>query len=141
MWRESKEMTRNDAREIMMQILYEMDATKSLDEAKATQLAAERLPGDHAQRGGRLLSETVAHLDEIDADINRCASRWKTTRMPKVDLAIMRLACGEIRYSDDIPEAVSINEAINMAKKYSTDSSARFIHGVLGAVTKGSKND
>lgn len=61
--------------------------------------------------------------------------------MPKVDLAIMRLACGEIRYSDDIPEAVSINEAINMAKKYSTDSSARFIHGVLGAVTKGSKND
>lgn len=63
-------MTRNDAREIMMQILYEMDATKSLDEAKATQLAAERLPGDHAQRGGRLLSETVAHLDEIDADIN-----------------------------------------------------------------------
>ena len=141
MWRESREMTRNDAREIMMQILYEMDATKSLDEAKATRLAAERLKGDHAVRGGKLLSETVNHLDEIDADINRCASGWKTSRMPKVDLAIMRIACGEIRFCDDIPEAVSINEAINMAKKYSTDSSARFIHGVLGAITKGSKND
>ena len=141
MWRESKEMTRNEAREIMMQILYEMDATKCLDEAKANALAAERLKGDHTVRGGKLLSDIVGHLDEIDGDINRCADRWKTSRMPKVDLAIMRLACGEIRFCDDIPEAVTINEAINMAKKYSTDSSARFIHGVLGAVTKGIKND
>ena len=134
-------MTRNDAREIMMQILYEMDAQKSLDQEKAQQLASERLPGDHAVRGGNLLSETVTHLEEIDADINKYASRWKTSRMPKVDLAIMRLACGELRYCDDIPEAVTINEAINMAKKYSTDNSARFIHGVLGAITKGTKDD
>lgn len=133
-------MTRNDAREIMMQILYEMDAQKSLDAEKAQHLASERLPGDHAVRGGKLLSETVDHLEEIDADINKYASRWKTSRMPKVDLAIMRLACGELRYCDDIPEAVTINEAINMAKKYSTDNSARFIHGVLGAISKGSKN-
>ena len=134
-------MTRNDAREIMMQILYELDAQKALDEAKAAQLAAERLPGDHAVRGGKLLSAIVANIDEIDADINKHADRWKTSRMPKVDLAIMRLACGELRYSEDIPEAVSINEAINMAKKYSTDNSARFIHGVLGAVSKGKQNE
>lgn len=133
-------MTRNEAREIMMQILYEMDAQKNLEEAKAIQLAEERLPGDHARRGGELLSRTVAHIEEIDADINSHASRWKTSRMPKVDLAIMRLACGELRYSDDIPEAVTINEAINMAKKYSTDNSARFIHGVLGAISKGEKH-
>ena len=55
--------------------------------------------------------------------------------MPKVDLAIMRLAIGEIRFSEDIPEPVSVNEAINLAKKFSTDNSARFIHGILGAVT------
>ena len=134
-------MTRNDAREIMMQILYELDAQKALEEAKAEQLADERLPGDHAVRGGKLLSAIVAQLDEIDDDINKYADRWKTSRMPKVDLAIMRLACGEMRYCDDIPVAVSINEAINMAKKYSTDNSARFIHGVLGAVSKGKQND
>ncbi len=134
-------MTRNDAREIMMQILYELDAQKALEEAKAQQLADERLPGDHAVRGGKLLSAIVAQLDEIDDDINKYADRWKTSRMPKVDLAIMRLACGEMRYCDDIPVAVSINEAINMAKKYSTDNSARFIHGVLGAVSKGKQND
>ena len=134
-------MTRNDAREIMMQILYELDAQKALEEAKAEQLADERLPGDHAVRGGKLLSAIVAQLDEIDDDINKYADRWKTSRMPKVDLAIMRLACGEMRYCDDIPVAVSINEAINMAKKYSTDNSARFIHGVLGAVSKGKQNE
>ena len=134
-------MTRNDAREIMMQILYELDAQKALEEAKAEQLADERLPGDHAVRGGKLLSAIVAQLDEIDDDINKYADRWKTSRMPKVDLAIMRLACGEMRFCDDIPVAVSINEAINMAKKYSTDNSARFIHGVLGAVSKGKQND
>lgn len=130
-------MTRNDAREIMMQILYEMDATKALEEEKAIALAEERLPGDHAVRGGRLLADIAGSISEIDADINRCASKWKTTRMPKVDLAIMRLACGELRFCDDIPEAVTVNEAINMAKKYSTENSARFIHGVLGAITKG----
>ena len=53
-------MTRNEAREIMMQILYEMDATKSLEEERAKQLCSERLPGDHAVRGGRLLSDIVA---------------------------------------------------------------------------------
>ena len=134
-------MTRNEAREIMMQILYEMDARKSLEEEKARELAEERLRGDHAKRGGLLLSQTVSHLEEIDADINKYASRWKTSRMPKVDLAIMRLACGEMRFCDSIPEAVTINEAINMAKKYSTDNSARFIHGVLGAISKGNRDD
>ena len=134
-------MTRNEAREIMMQILYEMDATKALEEAKAEQLASERLPGDHAVRGGSLLTQIVQNIDDIDSDINRFASKWKTSRMPKVDLAIMRLACGEIRYCDDIPEAVTVNEAINMAKKFSTDNSARFIHGVLGAVIKGKSDD
>ena len=129
-------MTRNEAREIMMQILYEMDAQKALEEAKAIQLAEERLRGDHAKRGGELLSQTVAHLDEIDGDINRCSTRWKTSRMPRVDLAIMRLACGEMRFAGDIPDAVAINEALNLAKKFSTPNSAKFIHGVLGAIAK-----
>ena len=56
--------------------------------------------------------------------------------MPKVDLAIMRLALGEVKYSDDVPTAVAINEAINLAKKYSANQSARFINGVLGSAVK-----
>lgn len=139
-------MTRNEAREIMMQILYEIDAAKAIEKdetpdkkevkAKATELVTERLAGSHVERGTRLITAILDNLDEIDGAINSCSKKWKTTRMPKVDLAIMRLATGEIRYDDDIPEAVSVNEAINLAKKFSTDSSAKFVHGVLGAVTK-----
>ncbi len=129
-------MTRNEAREILMQILFEMDASKSLDSETANTLAEERLSGNHITRGKALLNSIINDIDEIDASINKYSKSWKTNRMPKVDLAVMRLAAGEMKYSDDIPDAVAINEAINLAKKFSTDNSARFVHGVLGAMAK-----
>ncbi|MDO4176337.1 MAG: transcription antitermination factor NusB [Bacillota bacterium] len=139
-------MTRNEAREIMMQILFELDASKTIEndgsadkeaaKAKADSLAEERLPGAHAERGKALIGSILDNLEDVDASINRCSTKWKTSRMPKVDLAIMRLAYGEINYCDDIPEAVSVNEAVNLAKKFSTDNSGRFVHGVLGALTR-----
>lgn len=127
-------MTRNEAREILMQIMYEMDAAKSMNRETAVRLSEERLAGSHKQRGGALLSHIIDNLSAIDDTINQSSKSWKTSRMPRVDLAIMRLALGEIRYSEDVPEAVAINEAINLAKKYSTKQSSRFIHGVLGAI-------
>jgi len=129
-------MTRNEAREIMMQIMYEMDAGKSMDIETASRLSEERLAGNHKERGCRLLTQIIEEMETLDSSINKNSKSWKTGRMPKVDLAIMRLALGEILYSDDVPEAVAINEAINLAKKYSTDQSSRFIHGVLGAVVR-----
>ena len=138
-------MTRNEAREIMMQIIYELDASKTIEKdktdnladtrAKAAALASERLSGGHIKRGTDLICSILDNLKDIDSSINEFSAKWKTSRMPKVDLAIMRLAIGEIRFSEDIPEPVSVNEAINLAKKFSTDNSARFIHGILGAVT------
>ena len=138
-------MTRNEARAIMMQILYELDASKTIEKdktdnladarAKAAALASERLSGGHIKRGTDLICSILDNLKDIDSSINEFSAKWKTSRMPKVDLAIMRLAIGEIRFSEDIPEPVSVNEAINLAKKFSTDNSARFIHGILGAVT------
>ena len=138
-------MTRNEAREIMMQILYELDASKTIEKdktdnladtrAKAAALASERLSGGHIKRGTDLICSILDNLKDIDSSINEFSAKWKTSRMPKVDLAIIRLAIGEIRFSEDIPEPVSVNEAINLAKKFSTDNSARFIHGILGAVT------
>ena len=128
-------MTRNEAREIMMQILYEMEAADEMNQEAVKKLTSERLSGNHVQRGQELLGEIIRRIDEIDGLINSCSTRWKTTRMPKVDLAIMRLAAGEILYADDVPDAVAINEAINLGKKFSTAESARFIHGVLGAAS------
>ena len=129
-------MTRNDAREIMMQILYEMEAADEMNEQTAIKLCEERLSGNHVERGKELLTAIVRGLDGIDDRINACSTRWKTSRMPKVDLAIMRLAIGEMTYTEDIPDAVAINEAINLGKKYSTAESSKFIHGVLGAVAR-----
>lgn len=129
-------MTRNEAREIFMQILFEMDASKSLDIETVNLLVEEKLTGNHIERGKSLLGSIIENIDDIDSSINKYSKSWKTNRMPKVDLAVMRLAVGEMKYSEDIPNAVAINEAINLAKKFSTDNSARFVHGVLGAMAK-----
>lgn len=129
-------MTRNEARETLMQLMYELDAAKNMDVETATTLIEERLSGNHIARGKALVSNIIENLEEVDEIINGNSKSWKTGRMPKVDLAIMRLAVGEMKYGEDVPAAVAINEAINLAKKYSTDQSSKFIHGVLGAVAK-----
>ncbi len=119
-----------------MQILYEMDLSGEMNEEKMCALTEEKLSGNHIARGQQLLKNTLTHLAEVDEAINQSSSRWKTSRMPKVDLAIMRLAVSEIFYSEDVPEAVAINEAIELGRKFSTPQSPRFIHGVLGAISK-----
>lgn len=129
-------MTRNEAREILMQIMFEMESGKSMDAETAHKLAEERLSGSHIQRGKDLLNYIIENLENIDALINNNSKSWKTNRMPKVDLAVMRLSIGEVQFSEDVPEAVAVNEAINLAKKYSTPQSSRYIHGVLGAIFK-----
>ena len=127
-------MTRNEAREILMQILYEMDAAKSMNSETPARLSQETLAGNHKDTGQKLLTDIIDHIDQLDDVINQNSRSWKTGRMPKVDLAIMRLALGEIRFADDIPTAVSINEAVNLAKKFSIERSSSFINGVLGSI-------
>lgn len=73
----------------------------------------------------------IAHFEEIDAAVNGAAEGWKTSRMGKVDLTLIRLAVYEMRYEDDIPVGVAINEAVELAKKYGTDESPSFVNGVL----------
>ena len=134
--KEKTKMTRNEAREILMQMMYEMDTAKSMNKEAASLLAEERLAGNHIERGKALLINIIDNLDAIDEEINKFSKSWKTNRMPKVDLAVIRLAVGEMKYAEDVPDAVAINEAINLAKKYSTDQSSRYVHGVLGAIAK-----
>lgn len=71
--------------------------------------------------------------EEIDELINKYAKNWSVTTMPKVDVAILRLAIAEIGFIDTIPEKVSVNEAVEMAKMYCDDKSPKFINGVLGS--------
>lgn len=77
----------------------------------------------------------MAHLSEIDAMINEIAHGWKTSRMGKVDLTLIRLATYELKYEEDIPVGVAINEAVELAKSYGTDDSASFVNGILAKLT------
>lgn len=75
--------------------------------------------------------------DNLDGLIEKYSKGWKVKRLPKVNLAILRLAAYEILFVDDAPESVAINEAVELAKKYSGESDYSFINGVLGALVKG----
>lgn len=75
--------------------------------------------------------------DDLDNLIEKYSKGWKVKRLPKVNLAILRLAVYEILYVDEVPASVAINEAVELAKKYSGESDYSFINGVLGALVKG----
>jgi len=73
----------------------------------------------------------VEKLEEIDTAIGEASKGWRVSRMAKVDLALIRLAVYEMKYEEDIPVKVAINEAIELAKQYGSDGSPAFINGVL----------
>ena len=75
--------------------------------------------------------DIYAHIEELDAAINEVSKGWKTIRMGKVDLTLIRLAVYEIRFEEELPVKVSINEAVELAKKYGTDDSPAFVNGIL----------
>ena len=79
----------------------------------------------------RKCEDIAAHTAQIDEAVNAVAEGWKTSRMGKVELALIRLAVYEMRYEEDIPVGVAINEAVELAKKYGTEGSPAFVNGVL----------
>ena len=77
----------------------------------------------------------VSHKDEIDAYLEAYSQGWALDRMPTLDRAIMRVATWEIIYNDDVPDSVGVNEAVELAKEYSTDDSPAFINGLLNKIS------
>lgn len=84
----------------------------------------------------RRLDEIVARIPEIDERLNRVARGWKTSRMSKVDLNILRLASYEILFDEEVPTGVAINEAVEIAKKYGGGETSVFVNGILGQIAK-----
>lgn len=76
------------------------------------------------------------HRDEIDELIASYAQGWTIDRMPNVDRAVLRLASWELLHNPEVPQAVAIDEAVELAKEYSTDDSSRFVNGVLGKIAQ-----
>ncbi|NLW02434.1 MAG: transcription antitermination factor NusB [Clostridiaceae bacterium] len=129
-------MGRRLAREHAMKLLYQAQIRKDdLDDQVQTYMEEEMIPeSPEREYIEDVVRGAVEKQDEIDSIISRHAKGWSISRMPKVDLAIMRLCIYELRYRRDIPVNVSINEAVELAKKYSGEQSKTFVNGVLGKV-------
>lgn len=83
-----------------------------------------------------IVDGVIDNRDEIDEQITTYAKDWSLARMPAVDRALLRMAVWEILYNDEVPTAVAIDEAVELAKEFSTDDSGSFVHGVLARVVR-----
>jgi N utilization substance protein B len=133
---------RRKARELALQMLFEHDV-------------AGTAPDDMFRRSGdlqkvsegvrdftkRLVSGTLEHRDSLDAMISRQAEHWRLMRMPIVDRNILRLALFELLHEPDTPRPVVIDEALEIAKRFSTPRSSQFINGILDGVLKSGRSD
>jgi N utilization substance protein B len=126
---------RRRAREIASQSLYQAEHGQDSAEAALDQILTERKAGEEVARYARTLVETVdAHRGEIDAVLTGILERWELDRLAAVDRSILRMATGELLYLPEVPTEVVINEAVEIAKKYSTEHSGGFVNGVLDRV-------
>ena len=121
-------MTRSKIRENVFKMLFRVEFHDKSELAEQMELLNDELtsPTDEEK-----CNAIIEHMAELDALIDEKSTGWKTNRMAKVDLAIIRLAVYEIKFEDDIPTKVSINEAVELAKKYGADESGAFVNGVL----------
>ncbi|MBQ7519762.1 MAG: transcription antitermination factor NusB [Clostridia bacterium] len=133
-------MARSMARAAAMQLVYEKLMGGS-GEDTLDALIAFTPEGDDQAYIDRVLAGVAEHADALDELIARYSPSREIGRIARVDLCILRVALYEMRYDSDTPESVVINEAVELAKRFSEPSSARFINGVLGAISRGEKEE
>ena len=116
-----------------MQYLYawSLNSPRNLAEDLRVFFDEQEKPREHYAFGEELIHGTIDHIDEIDGRIRGLAHNWEFDRIARIDLAILRMAMFEMVYRKDIPPVVSINEAIDLSKEYSSADSKRFINGIL----------
>lgn len=127
-------MKRRLAREKAIQALFQIDVSNTdIDDAKAFVLDGEETDPFFEQ----LVDHTLLHLNAIDQTIKAHLENWRLDRIGNVDRAILRLAIYEIKYENDIPVNVTMNEAVELAKVFGGDESSRFVNGVLSKILEG----
>jgi N utilization substance protein B len=126
---------RRKGRELALQALYQIEMTGDTSGAAVESFLRHFEGGPRAKEfAHRLVSGAVSQRAEIDRLIGQCAEHWRLERMSKVDLLILRLATYELVFCPDIPLEVSLDEAIEIGKRFGTHDSASFINGVLDQV-------
>ncbi|HKX18489.1 MAG TPA: transcription antitermination factor NusB [bacterium] len=127
--------TRHQAREAALGALFELDLGKGRIEEALEPVRAQEWPRDDWALIERLVRGTRGHADEIDALIRGVAEHWSLERMATVDRNVLRMAIFELQHTET-PVGVIINEAIELAKQYSTEESGRFVNGMLGRIVR-----
>ena len=130
-------MKRKETREEAVKIAYCMDINKEFDKNLPCKYINHfEIEGADTDYLNKTIDDMIDHMDEIDKQITENSKDWKINRIAKVDLAVLRVALAEILYNDTIPSSVSINEAVEISKKYSNEDSHKFINGILGTVVR-----
>ena len=131
---------RTKARKRALDILFQADVR--LEEpgvilaAEARRAASEPARESSWLYAREIVDGVIDHREAIDELISTYSRDWTIARMPAVDRAVLRIAIWEMLYNDDVPAAVAIDEAVTLAKEFSTDESGSFVNGVLGRVSR-----
>lgn len=131
---------RTKARKRALDILFQADVRE--EELDVVLAAEARRAASEPERAAswlyarEIVDGVVDHRTEIDEQIVSFAKGWALDRMPSVDRALLRMAIWEILFNDEVPVAVAIDEAVELAKEYSTDDSGSFVHGVLARIAR-----
>ena len=138
-------MSRRDARELALQVIFQVDLGRTDPDTALFQALSREQEEDafgplkerEAQYARDLVQGAWERKDQIDEIIVRYAKDWALDRMAVVDRNILRLAIYEINHQQDVPDSVVADEAVELAKQYSTAESSKFINGILGSVIRG----
>ena len=132
-------MTRREIRELIFKMVFRVEFHNEEEIPEQLRLFMDEL--DTADDNDRAyiehkVEDILAHLPEIDETINSSATNWKTSRMAKVELTLIRVAVYEIKYEEDVPTGVAINEAVELTRKYEDEDVVAFVNGILGAFAR-----
>ncbi|MDD5108048.1 MAG: transcription antitermination factor NusB [Candidatus Omnitrophica bacterium] len=129
---------RTKSREYVLQMLYQVDITRGNWQEVLENFWQSNEIGEISDElkdfSSQLLGGVIGHMQEIDRKISKYAANWQLERMAFVDRNIMRLGCFELLYREDIPPKVAINEAVELAKKYSGTESGKFVNAILDQI-------
>jgi transcription antitermination protein NusB len=134
---------RRVAREHVLKALYAMELSGDSAEHIINSVLNPGIENDAQTKefANRLFLRTLNHVNDLDTEIQKLTANWDLKRMAVIDRMVLRIAVCEFLYFEDIPAKVTINEAIEIVKKYSTEKSGRFVNGILDAILENFKND
>jgi N utilization substance protein B len=129
---------RSRGREIALQVLYQLEQNPDLDPKEVDRFVEARIREPRLRDFAHaLVSGVISNRSKIDELIAGVAENWRLDRMAAIDRNILRLGAFEMLYSSDVPAKVAINEALELAKRYSTSQSSRFVNGILDRLQAG----